>query len=75
MVRHGTAPYGTIELDDIDRRIIETLSRNARASYTDMGKAAGISPTAWRGCTRSSAWRSSRWIAASTPGDWSGSSG
>jgi Lrp/AsnC family transcriptional regulator for asnA, asnC and gidA len=48
MVRHGTAPYGTIELDDIDRQIIHTLSLNARASYTDMGKAAGISPTAAR---------------------------
>ena len=48
MVRHGTAPYGTIELDGIDRQIIHTLSLNARASYTDMGKAAGISPTAAR---------------------------
>jgi Lrp/AsnC family leucine-responsive transcriptional regulator len=35
-----------MDLDDTDRQILSELLRNGRASYTDLGKLAGLSPHA-----------------------------
>ena len=47
MVRQGQTPFGTVELDDLDRQIIGHLRANARRSYADISRAVGVSePTA-----------------------------
>jgi Lrp/AsnC family transcriptional regulator for asnA, asnC and gidA len=43
MVRQGQAPFGTVELDDLDRRIVAHLRDNARRSYADIARAVGVS--------------------------------
>jgi Lrp/AsnC family transcriptional regulator, regulator for asnA, asnC and gidA len=43
MIRQGQGPFGTITLDDLDRRIIKLLRHNARRSYADIARAVGVS--------------------------------
>ena len=43
MVRAGQAPFGTIEMDDLDRRIMRLLRPNARRSYASIARAVGVS--------------------------------
>jgi len=43
MVRQGQVPFGTVELDDLDRRIVAHLRDNARRSYADIARAVGVS--------------------------------
>jgi Lrp/AsnC family transcriptional regulator for asnA, asnC and gidA len=47
MVRAGQAPFGTVAMDDLDRRIVRLLRPNARRSYASIARALGVSePTA-----------------------------
>ncbi|MBM3148180.1 MAG: Lrp/AsnC family transcriptional regulator [Actinobacteria bacterium] len=43
MVRQGQTPFGTVDLDDLDRRIIGHLRDNARRSYADIARTVGVS--------------------------------
>lgn len=43
MVRQGQTPFGTVELDDLDRHIVQQLRDNARRSYADISRAVGVS--------------------------------
>ena len=43
MIRWGQAPFGTTELDDLDRRILKLLRPNARRSYASIARAIGVS--------------------------------
>jgi Lrp/AsnC family transcriptional regulator, regulator for asnA, asnC and gidA len=43
VVRHGSLPHGTIELDDVDRRIMKLLRHDARVSYAHIARTVGLS--------------------------------
>jgi Lrp/AsnC family transcriptional regulator for asnA, asnC and gidA len=43
MIRWGQAPFGTVRLDDLDRRILKFLRPNARRSYASIARAIGVS--------------------------------
>ena len=43
MIRTGEAPFGTIEMDELDRRIMRLLRPNARRSYASIARAIGVS--------------------------------
>ena len=43
LVRHGSAPYGTVELDVLDRRIIQLLRYDGRRSYADIARLVKVS--------------------------------
>ncbi len=43
LVRHGSAPYGTVELDVLDRRIIQLLRHDGRRSYADIARLVSVS--------------------------------
>ncbi len=43
MVRWGQAPFGTVEMDDLDRRILKLLRPNARRSYASIARVVGVS--------------------------------
>ena len=42
-VRLGSLPHGTIELDDLDRRIMKLLRHDGRLSYAHIARAVGLS--------------------------------
>jgi len=42
-VRIGSLPHGTIELDDVDRRIMKLLRHDARLSYAHIARTVGLS--------------------------------
>ena len=45
-VRLGSAPYGTVTLDDLDRPIVQLLRHDGRRSYADIARiVAGSEPT------------------------------
>ncbi len=43
MIRWGQAPFGTVEMDDLDRRILKLLRPNARRSFASIARAVGVS--------------------------------
>ena len=43
MVRAGETPFGTVELDELDRRIINLLRPNARQSSASIARLVGVS--------------------------------
>jgi Lrp/AsnC family transcriptional regulator for asnA, asnC and gidA len=43
MIRPGHAPFGTIEMDEVDRRIMGLLRPNGRRSYASVARAIGVS--------------------------------
>jgi Lrp/AsnC family transcriptional regulator for asnA, asnC and gidA len=43
LVRQGSLPHGTIELDDVDRRIMKLLRHDARLSYAHVARTVGLS--------------------------------
>ena len=43
LVRHGSAPYGTVSLDALDRRIIQLLRYDGRRTYADIARIGGVS--------------------------------
>ena len=43
IVRHGSAPYGTVSLDAVDRRIVQLLRHDGRRSYADIARLVGVS--------------------------------
>jgi len=43
MIRAGQAPFGTIEMDELDRRIMRLLRPNARRSFASIARAVGVS--------------------------------
>ncbi len=43
VVRQGSAPLGTIKLDDLDRAIVRLLRRDGRLSYAQVARAVGVS--------------------------------
>ena len=43
IVRQGSAPHGTIKLDDLDRRIMKLLRRDGRLSYAHIARAVDVS--------------------------------
>ena len=47
MIRAGEAPFGVVELDELDRHIVRLLRANSRRSYASIARAVGVSePTA-----------------------------
>ena len=42
-VRLGSLPHGTIELDEVDRRIMKLLRHDARLSYAHIARTVGLS--------------------------------
>lgn len=49
MVRAGQAPFGAVEMDDLDRRIVRLLRPNARRSYASIARALAVSEATVRG--------------------------
>lgn len=47
------APRGPVALDRTDRRLVDLLERDGRASYADLGRACALSPSAARARVRS----------------------
>lgn len=47
------APRGPVALDPIDRRLVDLLEHDGRASYADLGRACALSPSAARARVRS----------------------
>ncbi len=43
VVRQGSMPHGTVELDDLDRRIMKLLRHDGRLSYAQTARAVGVS--------------------------------
>lgn len=43
MVRWGQAPFGTVAMDDLDRRILKLLRPNARRSFASIAREVGVS--------------------------------
>lgn len=43
IVRQGSAPHGTVELDDLDRIIMKLLRRDGRLTYAHIARAVGVS--------------------------------
>ena len=43
MIRAWQAPFGTINMDELDRRIMRLLRPNARRSYASIARATGVS--------------------------------
>ena len=43
LIRQGSLPHGTIELDDVDRRIMKLLRHDARLSYAHVARTVGLS--------------------------------
>ena len=43
VIRQGSLPHGTIELDDLDRRIMKLLRHDGRLSYAHIARSVGIS--------------------------------
>lgn len=43
LVRQGSAPYGTVTLDVLDRRIIQLLRYDGRRSYADIARLVSVS--------------------------------
>ena len=43
MIRFGHAPFGTVEMDELDRRIMRLLRPNSRRSYASIARAVGVS--------------------------------
>ena len=43
MTRVGSTPAGTVEMDELDRRIMRLLRPNARRSYASIARAIGVS--------------------------------
>ena len=43
VARHGSLPHGSIELDDVDRRIMKLLRHDARLSYAHIARTVGLS--------------------------------
>jgi Lrp/AsnC family transcriptional regulator for asnA, asnC and gidA len=43
VVRQGSVPHGTIQLDDLDRRIMKLLRHDGRLSYAYIARSVGIS--------------------------------
>lgn len=43
IVRQGSLPHGTIELDDLDRQIMKLLRHDGRLSYAHIARTVGIS--------------------------------
>ncbi|MBE0527910.1 MAG: Lrp/AsnC family transcriptional regulator [Thermoleophilia bacterium] len=43
MIRAGQRPFGTVEMDDLDRRIMALLRPNARRTYASIARAVGVS--------------------------------
>ena len=43
LVRHGSAPFGTVALDPLDRHIIQLLRHDGRRSYADIARIVGVS--------------------------------
>jgi len=53
MTRVGETPAGTVEMDELDRRIMQVLRRDARRSYASIARAIGVSePTVRNRVTR-----------------------
>jgi len=47
VIRAGEAPFGVVELDELDRRIVRLLRANSRRSYASIARTVGVSePTA-----------------------------
>jgi len=47
IVRQGSAPHGSVKLDDLDRHIMRLLRRDGRLGYAEVARALGVSePTA-----------------------------
>jgi Lrp/AsnC family transcriptional regulator, regulator for asnA, asnC and gidA len=42
-IRQGSLPYGTIELDDVDRHIMKLLRHDGRLSYAHIARTVGLS--------------------------------
>ena len=49
MVKPMEAPYGAIELDELDRKIVRLLRRDGRLSYAHIGRELGVSDPLVRG--------------------------
>jgi Lrp/AsnC family transcriptional regulator for asnA, asnC and gidA len=43
VIRQGSLPHGTIELDDVDRRIMKLLRHDARLSYAHVARTVALS--------------------------------
>jgi Lrp/AsnC family transcriptional regulator, regulator for asnA, asnC and gidA len=43
MVRQGQAPFGTVKLDDVDRRMLQLLRHDGRMPYAEIARRVGIS--------------------------------
>ncbi len=43
MIRFGQAPFGTVVMDELDRRIMKLLRPNSRRSYASIARAIGVS--------------------------------
>jgi Lrp/AsnC family transcriptional regulator for asnA, asnC and gidA len=43
MVRQGQAPFGTVKIDEIDRRIMRLLRHDGRLPYAEIARRVGIS--------------------------------
>ena len=43
MIGAGQAPFGTIEMDELDRRIMRLLRPNVRRSYASIARVVGVS--------------------------------
>jgi len=42
-VRQGSAPYGVVKLDDLDRHIVQLLRHDGRRSYADIARVVAVS--------------------------------
>ena len=43
LVRQGSLPHGTVELDDLDRRVMKLLRHDGRLSYAQIARTVGVS--------------------------------
>ncbi|MEZ5125020.1 MAG: Lrp/AsnC family transcriptional regulator [Thermoleophilia bacterium] len=43
VIRHGSAPRGSVKLDEVDRRIVRLLRRDGRMSYAEVARHVGVS--------------------------------
>ena len=43
VIRQGSLPHGTIELDDVDRHIMKLLRHDGRLSYAHIARTVGLS--------------------------------
>ena len=43
MVRQGQAPFGTVKIDEVDRKIMRLLRHDGRLSYAEIARRVGVS--------------------------------